>query len=43
MLRRNLRYLRKQKNATQEEIATSVGITRSALADYENGKSEKYN
>jgi len=40
MLRRNLRYLRKQEKATQQQIADSIGITRSALADYENGKSE---
>jgi len=40
MLRRNLKYLRKKKAATQEHIASSIGITRSALADYENGRSE---
>jgi len=40
MLRRNLKYLRKKKTATQEYTANAVGITRSALADYENGKSE---
>jgi len=40
MLKRNLRYLRKQRNATQKQIADSIGITRSALADYENEKSE---
>jgi len=40
MLSRNLKYLRKQKGATQEQVAHSIGITRSALADYENGKSE---
>lgn len=40
MLRRNLRYLRKRKGLTQKQVADSVGITRSALADYENGKSE---
>lgn len=32
--------MRKQQSATQEQIANSIGITRSALADYENGKSE---
>lgn len=40
MLRRNLKYLRKKKGATQNQIANAIGITRSALADYENGKSE---
>lgn len=40
MLGRNLKYLRKQKKASQEQIAQATGISRSALADYENGKSE---
>ena len=40
MLRKNLKYLRKKKGATQNQIANAIGITRSALADYENGKSE---
>ncbi len=40
MLKKNLRYLRKQKNATQKQIADSIGIARTALADYENGKTE---
>ena len=40
MLKRNLRYLRKQQKATQQRIADSIGIARSALADYENGNSE---
>lgn len=40
VLRRNLKYLRKQKGTTQKQTAEFVGITRSALADYENGKSE---
>ena len=40
MLSRNLKYLRKKKGATQQQIAASTGITRSALADYENEKSE---
>jgi len=40
MLRRNLKYLRKKKGATQNQVASAIDITRSALADYENGKSE---
>lgn len=40
LLRRNLKYLRKQKGNTQAQTAKAVGITRTALADYENGKSE---
>jgi len=40
MLRKNLKYLRKKKGATQNQIANAINITRSALADYENGKSE---
>lgn len=40
LLQRNLKYLRKRKGNTQKETAQSIGITRSALADYENGKSE---
>jgi len=40
MLSRNLRYLRKQNHASQEQTANAIGISRSALADYENGKSE---
>jgi len=40
MLKQNLKYLRKEKAATQGHIASSIGITRSTLADYENGRSE---
>lgn len=40
MLSRNLRYLRKQRKASQGQIAKAIGISRSALADYENGRSE---
>lgn len=40
MLKRNLRYLRKQKGDSQMEVALALAISRSAYADYENGKSE---
>ena len=38
MLSENLLYLRKQKKLTQEQAAEKIGITRQALASYENGQ-----
>ncbi|MBQ9686928.1 MAG: helix-turn-helix domain-containing protein [Oscillospiraceae bacterium] len=38
MLSENLLYLRKQKKLTQEQAAEKIGITRQALAGYENGQ-----
>ena len=40
MLKRNLKYLRKRKGMSQGETASEIGIARSALASYENGRSE---
>lgn len=40
MLGPNLKYLRKQKKRSQEEVAKAIEISRSTLADYENEKSE---
>lgn len=36
----NLRYLRKQKNLSQEELASKVGLNRGNVASYENGTAE---
>jgi transcriptional regulator with XRE-family HTH domain len=35
----NLRFLRKRKKRTLIELSESLGISKSALSDYENGKS----
>ncbi len=40
MLKRNLKYLRKRKGVSQKEAAEAINISRTTLADYENGKSE---
>lgn len=37
---KSLRELREARGYTQESFAVSVGITRSTLASYENGRSE---
>ncbi|HMQ59205.1 MAG TPA: helix-turn-helix transcriptional regulator [Flavilitoribacter sp.] len=36
----NLRYLRKQQNLSQEELASKVGLNRGNVASYENGTAE---
>lgn len=36
----NLRFLRRQKGLTQEELAEKLGITRSSLGAYEEGRAE---
>lgn len=35
-----LQYLRKRSNLTQTELATKVGLSRSSIAMYEQGKRE---
>lgn len=40
MLSKNLTYLRKNKHLSQEELASTVGISRSTYAGYEKGPSE---
>jgi transcriptional regulator with XRE-family HTH domain len=39
-LSNNLRHLRKQKGFTQEEMAEKLGLTRSILGSYEEGRAE---
>ncbi|MDU6483120.1 MAG: helix-turn-helix transcriptional regulator [Paeniclostridium sordellii] len=34
---KNLKYLRKKKNISMKELADKVGLSRSALSNYENG------
>jgi len=36
----NIKYLRENRNETQQQIANSIGISRASLIDYEKGKSE---
>ena len=36
----NLKFLRRQKGLTQEELAEKLGITRSSLGAYEEGRAE---
>ena len=36
----NIRYLRKQKALTQEQLAQHIGIKRAAMGAYEEGRSE---
>lgn len=38
MLAKNLKYLRKSKNLTQKEVAAQVGVGRTSLINYEQGK-----
>lgn len=35
-----LKYLRKQDNVTQQELASSLGISKSTISMYENGNRE---
>ena len=35
----NLRYLRNKQKLTQEEVAERIGVTRQAVAKWENGDS----
>ncbi len=39
-LSRNLRYLRKQRKLSQEELAQQVGLNRGNISSYENGSAE---
>jgi transcriptional regulator with XRE-family HTH domain len=39
-LQRNIRYLRKKHNLSQEELAAKVGLNRGNIASYENGTAE---
>ena len=39
-LDRNIRFLRKQMNLSQEELATKIGLNRGNIASYENGTAE---
>lgn len=40
LLSNNIKHLRKGKGFTQEELATELGITRSILGSYEEGRAE---
>ena len=40
MIGENLKFLRKQKKISQEELATALGLTRSSYSGYENGVAE---
>jgi len=37
-LRNRLEEIRKQKNITQEELATALGVTRQTIGSLENGR-----
>lgn len=37
-----LRQLRESKGMTQQEVATKMGVTRAAVANYENGLRAMY-
>ena len=39
-LDKNIRYLRKQMNLSQEELACKIGLNRGNIASYENGSAE---
>ena len=39
-LGRNVQYLRKEKKLSQQALAEKIGLTRSNIASYENGKAE---
>ena len=39
-LDKNIRYLRKQKSWSQEELATKIGLNRGNIASYEKGTAE---
>ena len=40
MIGENLKFLRKNKKISQEELANSLGLTRSSYSGYENGVAE---
>lgn len=40
MIGENLKYLRKQRHWTQQELAEKLGLPRTTLGDYERGKTE---
>ena len=40
MIAANLKYLRKKKHISQQELADAIGIPRTTLGDYERGKTE---
>lgn len=40
LIKKNIRYLRKQKGLTQEGLAESIGVTRSVIGAYEEGRAE---
>ena len=40
MIGENLKFLRKNKKLSQEELATELGLTRSSYSGYENGVAE---
>jgi len=40
MIGENLKFLRKNKKVSQEELATNLGLTRSSYSGYENGVAE---
>lgn len=40
LLGKNLRYLRKQKQMTQENLSDQLGIKRTMISAYEDGRSE---
>jgi transcriptional regulator with XRE-family HTH domain len=40
LLPQNLRYLRKQRKMSQEELAHQIGLNRGNIASYENGSAE---
>lgn len=39
-LAQNIKYLRKQKGFTQEDLAQKIGVNRAALGSYEEGRAE---
>lgn len=40
LINQNIRYLRKQKGLTQEGLAKEIGVTRSVIGAYEEGRAE---
>ncbi|MEM1000530.1 MAG: LexA family transcriptional regulator [Bacteroidota bacterium] len=40
LINANIRYLRKQKGLTQEGLANQIGVTRSVIGAYEEGRAE---
>lgn len=39
-LRHNIKYLRKQRKWSQEELGSHIGITKEAISTYERGKNQ---